>query len=462
VKGLVCRKLIPHLETRRLLERYSGYRDTKTFQPLKKKEFRRLRSLLLLLSNNEASAPGSLAALLDCWHPGSESASEQDTFTAPEAVAAVLYHLGSCITSDTALLQGQHAADALQQLIAADWLDKLEPAGRQQREAEQGTMQHAQQGQPTGRAVGTGLAALQDQLGLLHQDASSLFNMLSDLQGDFMSDPAWKGHISDILTCLLRLWDQHLRSPAAEHSKSVLISGLEPDDAARAIIEKQQLLAWYPNWPLLYTRPRYEGLEQEDGRSKDKSAYTKCDGGQKKESPGQRKFNPGIFKVTCVHGVVYGFHFMKEPESPSDLFTMLLTRWPRGRLLPALLWYDNMCKAYEYIIKREPWMLKFMRALVDSFHYGSALRIALHKCPQCFNTQAHMVAELFNSQYEEHGNAFLSVFRRSARTMGLQRALQLIAMLLRKWNGSKARKMERKFSTWREQYELACRALRWQ
>jgi hypothetical protein len=347
-------------------------------------------------------------------------------------------------------VQQQQPAGAQQQQPAG--AQPPQPAGMQEQPA--GVQQ--QQQQPAG-AQQAG-----QQLNFCHLDGSSLHNMLLELQGGFMADPARKGHITEIMQCLLNLWDRELGSATAADSTSVPIADLHEDDAAWDTISKQQQLAWYPNWPLLYTRPRYDGLEHANGRSQDTSVYTKCDGTENKESPGQRKFNPGIFKVTCVHGIVYGFHFMKEAESPSDLFTLLLTRWPRCRQLPALMWYDNMCKAYEYIIKREPWMLKLMRALVDSFHYGSALRIAIHKCPQCFNTQAHPVAELFNSQYEEHGNAFLSVFRRSARTMGLERAVDLIAMLLEKWGGSKERKMALRLAHWRMQYELTCRRLGWQ
>jgi hypothetical protein len=176
---------------------------------------------------------------------------------------------------------------------------------------------------------------------------------------------------------------------------------------------------------------------------------------------GQRKFNPGIFKVTCPHGVVYGFHFMKDHESPSDLFTLLLTRWPRDRLLPALMWYDNMCKAYEYIIKREPWMLKFMRAVVDSFHYGSSQQVPLHKCPRCFDTKAHTVAARFNSQYEEHGNAYLSLFRNSLRTMALPRARELVGTVLKCWGGQKLEKIRLELQAEQKQYQEVCSWLAW-
>jgi hypothetical protein len=294
---------------------------------------------------------------------------------------------------------------------------------------------------------------------MLARDAPQIYRMVQALRSPQHAE--CRQHAEVLLQCLLDMHHEHIGKVVdPQESKSVLISSLPPDDPAHSIIAQQEQLAWYPNWPLLYTRPRYDGLEHANGRSQDTFVYTKCDGTENKESPGQRKFNPGIFKVTCVHGIVYGFHFMKEAESPSDLFTLFLTRWPRNIPL-AISWYDNACKFYEYTIKREPWMLKFMRAVVDSFHYGSAQQIPLHKCPRCFDTKAHSVAAIFNSQYEEHGNAYVSLHKRSARTMRLVRAYELISALLRCWNGCKRDLCSRRAEAWRAQYKHACEQLGW-
>ena len=163
-----------------------------------------------------------------------------------------------------------------------------------------------------------------------------------------------------------------------------------------------------------------------------------------------------------VHGIVYGYHFLKDPESPSDFFTLLLTRFPRDKL-PALVYYDNACKLYEYILNREPWMLKTMRLLVDTFHYGSwrGSQSPIHKCPTSFDTKAHPVAAQFNSQYEEHGNAYVSLHKGSASTMRLERAFELISALLRCWNGCKQELCSRRAEAWRAQYKHACEQLRW-
>ena len=139
------RKLIYHVQTRRLLERYSGHRITQRSQPLSWDEFHKLINLLETQAQGQQgpSVQRSLLVLLKHWHPSYGSAPDSATFRAPAAAAEVLYHLGSSTTSDTALLQGQRAADALRCLLAADVVHKLGttvvPAvpAQQQREEEE-------------------------------------------------------------------------------------------------------------------------------------------------------------------------------------------------------------------------------------------------------------------------------------------------------------------------------------
>jgi hypothetical protein len=108
-------------------------------------------------------------------------------------------------------------------------------------------------------------------------------------------------------------------------------------------------------------------------------------------------------------------------------------------------------------------MLKHMRLLVDTFHYGSwrGGNVPIHKCPTTFDTKNHEDASQFNSQYEEHGNAFVSLHKRSARTMRLQRAYELISALLRAWNGVKEADISGRQEAWAAQYAGVCTRLAW-
>lgn len=135
----------------------------------------------------------------------------------------------------------------------------------------------------------------------------------------------------------------------------------------------------YPWWPECDQRPQYRDLEKRNGRCKDPSDESKCqtDHGKKGET-----WTEGIFVVVCKHLIVYGWHVMLEPESPSDVFTLLLTRIP-PTLYPKLVFYDNGCKVHEYTTNRRPSMLKQIKFLVDSFHFGH-IQKPIHACPRCF------------------------------------------------------------------------------
>jgi hypothetical protein len=101
-------------------------------------------------------------------------------------------------------------------------------------------------------------------------------------------------------------------------------------------------------------------------------------------------------------------------------------------------------------------MLKNMRIFVDTFHYGSFRIVPIHKCPCSFDGKSHAVAALFNSQYEEHGNAFINIHKRSARTMSLKRARKLLSVLLQCWNESKFVCTAKAEEMFMRQYAAAC------
>jgi hypothetical protein len=417
------RKVLRNKKARALLVRYSQGRPTQQLAKLTYKELKRLIKLLESdaadLSAVPAAEPGStvtrvqrrsrngpraVAEMLKGLLAGHEAEHTPDGHLAsPTPYRQVLYALASDHTSDTVLVGTQASYDALLHLV------------------QQGALGQMQQHRSETSAV------------LLH--AGTLGRMLLELQ------PAWaQGSfftaVTDLARSLLYLWYEVIGSTSPDDSTS---QPLPEEHPARA---QQDEVASYHSLPLRYSRPQYSSYEHEDGRSTQTSWYRKCDNTQPRVGTGQRKFSPGLFKVTCVHGFVYGFHFLREPESPSDFFTLLLTRFPRDKL-PALVYYDNGCKLYEYILNREPWMLKSICVLVDSFHYGSWRGAApVHKCPTTFDTKAHAQAALFNSQYEEHGNAFISIHKRTARTMQLQRAWQLVGALLRCRNGIKAGSMQ--------------------
>jgi hypothetical protein len=402
------RKLVKTPAARALLLRFSQGRASSKCQPLSEEQLAQLVVLLEReaaaqqpIGNSNTYTPAQCIAdlLLSC--PAERCG---DGLKCAEVFADVLYHLGSDHSSDTVLVQSEVAHTALKRLVST-WQE-------------------------------SGLDLEQDNV-ILHQDARVLYEMLVRCEPLFEQDGGLSGKVLRLVEFVVLVWQVAIGCASPDTSQSVLLASLPGDTPAHSHALSQADLAVYdPHWPILFTRPRYVGLELENGRSRDSSVYRKCDNTRPLVGSSQRKFSPGICKFSCVHGVVLGFHFMKEPESPSDVFTLLLTRFPREQL-PSIVFYDNSCKLYEYILNREPWMLKSMRIFVDTFHYGSWRTVPIHKCPCSFDGKSHAVAGLFNSQYEEHGNAFISIHKRSARTMSLKRARMLLSVLLQSWNEGK-------------------------
>jgi hypothetical protein len=423
------RKLIKTPATRALLLRFSQDRKSSKCPPLSQQELATLTTQLEREATQQRAPGGDSYVPAECIASLIGSVQPEvcgEGLRCPEVFASVLYHLGCDHSSDTVLIQSELAYAALERLVST-WQE-------------------------------SGLDLDSDKE-ILHQDARVVYEMLCGCESLFEQDAELRCTVLRLVQFVMLVWQLSIGCFSPESSKSIPLGSLPPDHAAHAHARSQADLAVYgAHWGSLYTRPRYVGLEHENGRSRDSSDYRKCDNTRPAVGTSQRKFSPGICKFSCVHGVVLGLHFMKEPESPSDVFTLLLTRFPRESL-PSLVFYDNGCKLYEYILNREPWMLKTMRIFVDTFHYGAWRQVPIHKCPCSFSGKAHPVALQFNSQYEEHGNAFVSIHKRSARTMSLKRACMLLSVLLQSWNESKFERTRAAADVFRRQYEEACRRL---
>ena len=69
-------------------------------------------------------------------------------------------------------------------------------------------------------------------------------------------------------------------------------------------------------------------------------------------------------------------------------------------------------------------MLRNMRVLVDNFHAVG------HTCPGVCFCKAHPALEDVNTSRAESVNSVISVFKRSVRTMGVDRAMTLLTAIL--------------------------------
>jgi len=158
--------------------------------------------------------------------------------------------------------------------------------------------------------------------------------------------------LAPLLARLDELWERVIGVPAAAPVVHAEGNAQVAESAAR--------ISCYPHNPAVAHRPRYDAYEDEEGRCRRSGAaddngdpaneFSKCDSkADNVHKHGQNAYSAGIMVFTCLHGVPYGFHMMKGGESPSDVFTILLTRFSREHL-PQLIIYDNGCQLYECVL----------------------------------------------------------------------------------------------------------------
>ena len=105
----------------------------------------------------------------------------------------------------------------------------------------------------------------------------------------------------------------------------------------------------FPQWNLLWERPRYEADEKNS--SKDKDAFGNlCS----KLFPEHRVLTPGLFVVTCCcpQKNIYGIKKMIQGESPRIIFDLINCRFDED-YNPKII-YDASCRLKEFGLNREP------------------------------------------------------------------------------------------------------------
>ena len=79
----------------------------------------------------------------------------------------------------------------------------------------------------------------------------------------------------------------------------------------------------------------------------------------------QRRLTGGIMCAWCTHSICYGFHCIPRGEGRNDVFSAMITRWPRA---PKRVIYDFACALGPYCLTREPAFFADTLFVVDDFH----------------------------------------------------------------------------------------------
>ncbi|EKM78196.1 hypothetical protein AGABI1DRAFT_28964, partial [Agaricus bisporus var. burnettii JB137-S8] len=134
---------------------------------------------------------------------------------------------------------------------------------------------------------------------------------------------------------------------------------------------------------------------------------------------GHNKLTGGIMAAWCTHSICYGFHCIPESEGRNDVFSALVTRWPKA---PKYIIYDFACQLAPYCMAREPDFFSDTSFLIDDFHTMGHTR-----CSTAFFLKTYALTQpalgRINPSAAECGNGGLSKIRKSVRYMGQERAI---------------------------------------
>lgn len=144
-----------------------------------------------------------------------------------------------------------------------------------------------------------------------------------------------------------------------------------------------------------------------DNKSKNISS-----GSCRKKGPTHPTLIPGLFTVSCVHGICYGFQLMEDVESPNIPFTILRTRFHEA---PKLIVYDNACNLHNYCLNRDPVFFRDSWFVVDRFHWCNHVG-----CHVGYNLSIYLQHREVNTQVAEQRNATLKKLKSMLSYMNIE------------------------------------------
>ncbi|XP_063427966.1 uncharacterized protein LOC134711349 isoform X2 [Mytilus trossulus] len=161
-------------------------------------------------------------------------------------------------------------------------------------------------------------------------------------------------------------------------------------------------IGFFPTMPTLCHRGNYR-IDKKKPRME-----TKC---TKKRST-HPTLTPGLFTVSCIHGICYGYEIMEDAESPNIPFTVLRTRFHTA---PKLIIYDNACNLHQYCLNRDPVFFQHSWFLVDRFHWCNHVG-----CHIGYNLDNYLQYKWINSQVAEQRNSTLKKLKSMLSYMNLK------------------------------------------
>ncbi|KAF8870061.1 hypothetical protein BD779DRAFT_1456051 [Infundibulicybe gibba] len=188
--------------------------------------------------------------------------------------------------------------------------------------------------------------------------------------------------------------------------------------------------------PQIRLRPKYPGLKHDVRGDVNGKRGAKCSKFYSKY--GEKRLTGGIMCVWCTHSICYGFHCIPRGEGRNDVFSAIITRWPKP---PKRVIYDFACALGPYCMTREPEFFADTLFLIDDFHSKDHT-----KCSEAAFLKTYCNVDprlsVINSSAGECGNSGIARIRKSVSYMSQDRAVLYTRVFMSAWNRLRIRKIE--------------------
>ncbi|KIK61478.1 hypothetical protein GYMLUDRAFT_166393, partial [Collybiopsis luxurians FD-317 M1] len=190
-------------------------------------------------------------------------------------------------------------------------------------------------------------------------------------------------------------------------------------------------------FPQIRVRPRYPKIPRDGKADINKERSATCR--KYYEQYSQKRLTGGIMACWCMHSVCYGFHCIPLGEGRNDVFSAIVTRWPRA---PKRIIYDFACALGPYCWTREPHFFAETEFLIDDFHASGHT-----KCSTSAFLKTHSAVQsklgAINSSAAECGNSGLARIRKSVSYMTQSRAILYCWVFISIWNRLRIQKLKK-------------------
>ncbi|KAE9385145.1 hypothetical protein BT96DRAFT_960793 [Gymnopus androsaceus JB14] len=150
-----------------------------------------------------------------------------------------------------------------------------------------------------------------------------------------------------------------------------------------------------------------------------------------------KRLTGGMMACWCTHSICYGFHCIPVGEGWNDVFSAMITRWPKA---PKRVIYDFACALGPYCWTREPQFFADTQFLIDGFHAAGHKKCSTAAFLKTYSEVDASLA-LLKTSAAECGNSGMARIRKSVSYMLQGHAILYTWVFISIWNRRQIQKL---------------------